>query len=89
DISEEVIGNETNMLMFINKLQSDIEIINTELTTESDKIKLVELQQKKEIAINTTIELILVFADDNKFKIINKVESTNDAKNYRSMLSAA
>ncbi|MFA6614209.1 MAG: HD domain-containing phosphohydrolase, partial [Endomicrobiia bacterium] len=89
DISDEFIGNETNMLMFINKLQSDVEIINTELIIESDKIKLVELQQKKEIAINTTIELILVFADDNKFKIINKVESTNDAKNYRSMLSAA
>lgn len=89
NIPAEFIGNEANMMMFINKLQSDIEIINADLTTESDETKTAELQQQKVVATNTTIELILVFADDNKFKTITKVESANDAKNYRSMLSAA
>jgi len=88
-IPDDFIGNEENMMRYINKLQGDIEIINAGLSQERDKARIEMLSADKAVALNTTIELIVVFADDNKFNSVRKAERADDAKNYRAMLSAA
>lgn len=88
-IPEDFIGNEENMMKFINKLQFDIENLNASVLKETDKSEIESLYGAKAVAVNTVIELILVFADDNKFKSLDKLENDDDAKNYRAMLSAA
>ena len=88
-VPEDFIGSEENMMKFINKLQFDIESLNASILKETDKAEIERLHGGKAVAVNTVIELILVFADDNKFKSLDKLENDEDAKNYRAMLSAA
>nr|MCR4663595.1 HD domain-containing protein [Endomicrobiaceae bacterium] len=45
--------------------------------------------QKDEVAINTIIEIILVYGDSYKNKQMAKELDKNDARNYRAMLAAA
>ena len=45
--------------------------------------------QKDEVAINTIIEIILVYGDSYKNKQMTRQLDKNDARNYRAMLAAA
>ena len=56
---------------------------------EKIKEETAKAMQKDEAAINTVIELILVYGDNYKEKQLSRQTDTNDVRNYRAMLVAA
>ena len=89
EIPHDFIGSQANMITFIGRLQKNIEEINLLASGENDESAKAGLLKEKETAVNMIIELIVVYADENKSKRISKVQNLNDARNYRAMLSAA
>jgi hypothetical protein len=56
---------------------------------EKIKEETAKAMQKDEAAINTVVELILVYGDNYKEKQLSRQTDTNDVRNYRAMLVAA
>ena len=77
-----------------NKDKQTVNISN-DFTGEKDKVirKIMEESDKamkgEEVAINTIIEIILVYGDSYKDKQLARQLDMNDARNYRAMMAAA
>ena len=69
--------------------------IANDFTGEKDKVikKIMEENEKamkgEETAINTIIEIILVYGDSYKERQMARELDKNDARNYRAMMAAA
>lgn len=90
---EEMLGK----MLLIQIDNKDKETVNIEGSFKGSKEEVIKkimqeitkAEDKNEIAINTIIEIILIYSEEYKNKQLTRRIDTNDARNYRAMLSAA
>lgn len=78
----------------LNKDKNTVNIENGFTGTKEEVIRKIMQESQKaynndEVAINTIIEIILVYGEEYKQKQVSRVLDANDMRTYRSMLAAA